>query len=396
MNRTRLSHALRRPRLGTVRITPLTPLALVSRVSLMALCAGVLLACGGTTPAPTPTSSAATLEVRDGPSLYAHYCALCHGDDRQGYAADHANSLVHPGFLSIYGDDFLRAAIADGRPGTAMGAYSMAQDGPLSRQDIDVLVRWLRSAQTAPPRELRPVPASTDLALGASVYARECASCHGDAGQGVTALSLNNPMFLATASDAQLHQSVFDGRPGTPMPAFGERLSDAERGALVALMRSWERPLEPAVPGRFPRYQDLPVVVNPDGPSPDFELREGRFVPGAQLNEALSEGARLVLLDARPRSDWHRMHLPGAIPSPYYEAAALAESLPRDGTWIIAYCGCPHAASGRVRDTLAELGFPNVAVLDEGVYGWRDAGYPVDEAPEDASDTAPEQAPSRE
>ena len=59
-------------------------------------------------------------------------------------------------------------------------------------------------------------------------------------------------------------------------------------------------------------------------------------------------------------------------------AMHLVARLPRDGTFIVAYCGCPHAASGRVVDALRERGFENTAVLDEGVLVWRDLGYPVE------------------
>ena len=85
----------------------------------------------------------------------------------------------------------------------------------------------------------------------------------------------------------------------------------------------------------------------------------------------------MILLDARPPSDYVRYHIPGAIPSPYYEIENVKARLPRDGTWIVAYCGCPHAASGRVMDHLREEGFENTAVLDEGVLVWSQEGYPV-------------------
>ena len=50
-----------------------------------------------------------------------------------------------------------------------------------------------------------------------------------------------------------------------------------------------------------------------------------------------------------------------------------------DGTWVIAYCACPHHASGEVVDKLRGRGFKHTAVLDEGILFWKQQGYPVTE-----------------
>ena len=105
-------------------------------------------------------------------------------------------------------------------------------------------------------------------------------------------------------------------------------------------------------------------------------LTGARFV--AHSNTAAAANSRLVILDARPTSDWLIERLPGALPVPYYAIQPIIERLPRDGTWIVAYCGCPHAASGEVVDALREAGFEHTAVLDEGVYHWIDEGYPTE------------------
>jgi cytochrome c oxidase cbb3-type subunit 3 len=125
------------------------------------------------------------------------------------------------------------------------------------------------------------------------------------------------------------------------------------------------------------KLPDGPLVVNPNGPHPKFELREDMYVSVDQVNAALAAGARMVLADARAQSDYLEVHLPGAISLPFYAVHEYAEKLPRDGTWVIAYCACPHAASGRVARALRERGFPNTAVLDEGILVWMQRGYPI-------------------
>lgn len=71
----------------------------------------------------------------DGAALYARYCALCHGVDREGYAADHAPSLRAPELWESASPAWLWYAVAYGRPGTAMAAFAADQGGPLSHDD---------------------------------------------------------------------------------------------------------------------------------------------------------------------------------------------------------------------------------------------------------------------
>src|SRR5215203_7531925 len=61
---------------------------------------------------------------------------------------------------------------------------------------------------------------------------------------------------------------------------------------------------------------NLPVVLNPKGKHPDFTLREDRFVSAEQVKRALDKKQRIVLLDARPPSDWIQFRIPGAISFP--------------------------------------------------------------------------------
>ena len=323
----------------------------------------------------TAPHDARDAELVAGARLYRTYCGLCHGDEGEGYAADDANALANQDFLVSVSDEFLRAAIAEGRPGTAMAAYAQRRGGPLSDDEIARLVAFIRGWQQEPSAELVE-PSPGDPAAAGPVYAARCAGCHGRRGEGESAVSLNNPQFLATASDAQIRYAIAHGRRGTPMPAFEGDLRDETIDNLVALIRSWQRETDtediatPTIGAQ--------VVLHPDGAAPEFpELREGRYVPAAAVARALEEGRRLVLLDARAASDYARFHIPGAVPAPYYDIENVMSHIPRDGTWVVAYCGCPHAASGRVMDYLREHGYPNTAVLDEGILYWRDEGYPI-------------------
>ncbi len=315
---------------------------------------------------------------QDGARLYRTYCGLCHGDEGEGYAADDANALANQDFLVSVSDTFLQEAIAYGHPGTAMAAYADSQSGPLTEGEIDNLVQFIRAWQEESTVTLDPAPIEGgDVVRGRAAYARDCASCHGDRGGGESALSLRSPIFLRTASDAQIDYAIRHGRRGTPMPAFEGELSEQTLKDLVALIRSWEAPAEEPQVTAPDEVGAGPVVLNPDGEHADFELREGRYVASEDLARAIENGRRLVILDARPPSDYVRFHVVGAIPSPYYAVSDVMDRLPRDGTWVIAYCACPHAASGRVMDYLRDHDFEHTAVIDEGVLHWNDEGFPV-------------------
>lgn len=72
--------------------------------------------------------------------------------------------------------------------------------------------------------------------LGATVFADNCAACHGEAGEGnrdLGAPALNDAIWLYGGSVAALTHSVTNSRFGV-MPAWGTRLTDAEVNAVAA------------------------------------------------------------------------------------------------------------------------------------------------------------------
>lgn len=338
-------------------------------------------------------SGTAEIAGLDGKPMYIALCRQCHGADATGYAADHAPSLVNPTFLESASDDFLRRSIIAGRPGTSMGAYGKARGGPLDNAAVDRLVRFLRE-QGPPPRTL-PATAAGDPAVGVAVYAKRCLSCHGTAQLRGDAVSLVNAGFLADATDAFLRHAIVHGRPGTKMEPFAGALSDAEIDGVVAFLRAQAGPPPPEFLPE-PTGKE-PLVLNPSGKPPHFTLRadpcpplppgvkesckpDPRFVSVDQVAAAMRARQRLVIVDARPASEWQRVHIAGAVSIPYFDMKRLDE-LPGDGTWVVAYCACPHHLSGVVVDELRRRGYAHSAVLDEGINEWHRRGLPVVAAP---------------
>jgi cytochrome c oxidase cbb3-type subunit 3/ubiquinol-cytochrome c reductase cytochrome c subunit len=256
-----------------------------------------------------------------------------------------------------------------------MGAWSMDRGGPFSGDDVDAVVAYLRTFQTVPSVTLDPAPIAGDPARAEPVYQAQCQSCHGDQGENGRYVEIGNPEFLASANDAYVRAAIVDGRSGTPMAAFGTALPSSSIDDLVALVRSWQRPVDgpetlPPGPGAL-----TDVVVNPGGPDPGFDPA-AQFVPVDTVKAALDVGASFVLSDARLPSDYSGNHIAGAINVPFYQVESFLSQIPKD-KYIITYCGCPHAESGQAAAVYRANGYARVAVLDEGFDVWRSRGYPV-------------------
>ena len=73
------------------------------------------------------------------------------------------------------------------------------------------------------------------LKLGQQVYA-QCTSCHGLSGQGRLAFAprLDSDDLLSVVGNDFLSRAVAEGRIGTQMPAFQDRLLPGEIDAVVA------------------------------------------------------------------------------------------------------------------------------------------------------------------
>ncbi|TVQ87298.1 MAG: cytochrome c, diheme subunit of cytochrome bc complex peta [Deltaproteobacteria bacterium] len=331
--------------------------------------------CSRNASSPAPVVASTSDPAED----YQRYCALCHGEDREGYAADNAPSLRSPELIGLGQGRFIIESTAFGRPGTPMAAFLDEQGGPLSRPQITRLHDWLVDQADAPALTPSTDPVEGEADRGSKVYQAHCASCHGAQGEGGAGPALSNEVFLGTVSDARLREMIARGRSGTPMPAYREVLSDRSLNDVTLFVRGlasggWSAPepvqITPPPPER--------AVIHPEGAIPSLPVRQGLYVPVDEVHAAFERGERMVMLDARAMSDWQRGHVPGALPVPYYgDFTELLPHLPRDGTPIIAYCACPHAASGRVVRRLRAQGFEHAVVLDEGIVVWRERGYPL-------------------
>jgi cytochrome c oxidase cbb3-type subunit 3 len=184
----------------------------------------------------------------DGEALFADHCSACHGAAGEGGVGV---PLSLPSFLAGVDDDFLRKTIRLGRPGRVMPAFSKLSDAQL-----DAIVGHIRGWSGKPAPVFPDKPVAGDAGRGKGLYKEECARCHGDDGEGgkgtgvtfsrdrdlpIVAPALNNPGFLAAASDAMIRHTLETGREGTPMDSFlDDGLSSQDLDDLVSYVRSFE------------------------------------------------------------------------------------------------------------------------------------------------------------
>jgi cytochrome c oxidase cbb3-type subunit 3 len=191
----------------------------------------------------------------DGETLFGTFCAACHV--QKGEGRRYPNTTVFPAvgnadFLAVASDEFLTAAIKQGRVGRRMPAWG-EKEGGLRPEEITNIIQYLRmqSGSKAPPpdlKEARWVKAEpTVQAEGKRLYETNCVTCHGKNGEGVDSPALNNKSLLANATDTYFVQTIARGRRNTVMRAFGQSttvnpaLTEAEIESIVSYLRTWEK-----------------------------------------------------------------------------------------------------------------------------------------------------------
>ena len=75
-----------------------------------------------------------------------------------------------------------------------------------------------------------------------TLYANNCAGCHGAQGRGGAAIALADPVYLAIADEKAMRNVIASGVPGTSMPAFaqsaGGMLTDKQVDVITREIRS--------------------------------------------------------------------------------------------------------------------------------------------------------------
>ncbi len=200
-----------------------------------------------------------TAMVAEGTDLYALNCVACHGANGEGIAA-------YPPLTTAMDMDeqIISNTIERGRYNTAMAAFGVEEGGILTTMQIQSLVTMLQASTwdtvtvrvaelglTPPQIVVAEIPAETlamvqalpdgdRLAEGLTIYAENCAACHGANGEGSTiAPALNTDELRMRLSDADIARTIQEGVPGTLMASWTSALDATQQQAVVALVSGW-------------------------------------------------------------------------------------------------------------------------------------------------------------
>lgn len=107
---------------------------------------------------------------------------------------------------------------------------------------IAVSALWACNNMPGRPKPGPEVPRPQDVLDSETLYAQNCAGCHGADGQLGPATPLNNPEYQALIPDSTLSDIVAKGQKGTMMPPFAERaggnLTDQQVDSIVKGIRT--------------------------------------------------------------------------------------------------------------------------------------------------------------
>jgi mono/diheme cytochrome c family protein len=157
----------------------------------------------------------------NGQSLFQQYCSTCHGD-RIPAASDVTQA---------------KQIISVGGAHQTMPVWGNV----LTQAQIDALVNFIVTSSQG-----------TSVQRGQTLFADNCAPCHGDFGEGginpANPNQIINPIgtseFLNTRDDTTLFQIISQGQPDQGMSAFGiangGNLDDDQINSIVAYLRSWQ------------------------------------------------------------------------------------------------------------------------------------------------------------
>lgn len=205
-----------------------------------------------TKPTQAPSFAILSYPVRppssnEGQSIYLEHCAECHGDDGSGAV---------PGSRNFQDVDYMRgetpanfyAAVSEGR-----GDMPGYNDTLTSDERWDVVFYVWRHSTTA-----------SILEHGDEVYAKSCASCHGEDGSGELLGSANftDLRQMDQLAPRDLYLTVTQGRGS--MPAMQSLLSQVDRWAVIDYLRAFS--YDPTVP------QEIGVVFSTGGTSTEEPL----------------------------------------------------------------------------------------------------------------------------
>ncbi|MBI4201287.1 MAG: c-type cytochrome, partial [Chloroflexi bacterium] len=196
---------------------------------------------GPLTAEPTPTVSVPMSQqaIDRGREIFLKgTCTTCHGETRDKIPTC---KLAEADFLRSQGDATLINSITFGKG--AMPAWGLVKGGPLSPDDVQAVVAFLKNAaglgaveETSPSNS---APSVDLVAKGKTLFTNTCAMCHGESRDKITTCKLADPEWLKAKGFDGVIKDATEGKPPM-MPAWGKAkggpLSPADILAVVTYL----------------------------------------------------------------------------------------------------------------------------------------------------------------
>ncbi|MEX0983120.1 MAG: c-type cytochrome [Bacteroidales bacterium] len=181
-------------------------------------------------------------------------CSGCHGREGAGKSYEEYKT----GVPAILGEDFQRVAspeyieftLLKGRSQRDMASWDPSISGlrDIELQGLNEVIGGGYFKQTTV--FVTELFRQADAAEGEVLFEKHCAACHGNTGNGGTALALNNPDLLRNANDEFLFKTLVRGRENATMPSW-QNLEQEELYDLVKYLRTWQ--------AYAPRIREVPL-----------------------------------------------------------------------------------------------------------------------------------------
>jgi mono/diheme cytochrome c family protein len=193
-----------------------------------------------------------------GKEVFEARCASCHGVEGDGSSLEGAANFTDLEFMRQKKPAEFFEAIRDGVEGTAMPAWGDI----LSEVEIWDVLYYEWTFATSPE----------EIAQGKELFATDCATCHGVAGDGSGlpgAANFADQAFMSNNAPLGFFESIRDGIEGSAMPAWSDKFSDDEIWSVVNFV--WTFAYE---------YGEEEEALMPTAAKPTLPAGEELFPPG--------------------------------------------------------------------------------------------------------------------
>lgn len=219
----------------------------LSNAEIAAVLTYVRTAWGNSAPAVSgdQVAAARSPEALSGAALFAARCATCHQSSGQG--TDVFPPLAANPVVTSADPSAMIAVIVNGRSGplTINGRTFNAQmptwKGTLTNADIASVATYVRSAwgnNAAPVTEAEVAAAGSPVSaqVGASIFAKNCAACHGVTGEGGVGPALARNPHVNIDNPNVMLTTILQGR--NLMPSWRGQLAAGDIASVATFIRS--------------------------------------------------------------------------------------------------------------------------------------------------------------